>query len=401
MGNRTNGNWIGAERRPAADGDRFELQAVAGGAQPLGSWPRSRSLDLRDALEAAQGASAWAATPVGERCEVVARALDLLADDPDPDGISARATGLDAGELDEHMDALWTRLDGAADEDPWRGSRNPILCAPHWSEFFSGYADAILALEDGHTVCLVSSLPLPALADRLAETLQTAGVTPGAFNVLHDDQSGALRCASELAASGPVGGFCLSGPIDPPVAPVQSRTGRALPRKDLHFGAGLQSRVASENKPRREFRRLSRGAAFVGLDEDIEVAAERILQRGLGRPVLGGQLPGQAGLVTCDPRVFSRFTEALLMRLDTPEWAQKGLYCDPDVVRELLLARELGLDEGATLIAESGPWAGGSSPSESAGGSLGWLVFTNVEPTMRLAGLTRPAPMLLLMRGEA
>jgi hypothetical protein len=63
-------------------------------------------------------------------------------------------------------------------------------------------------------------------------------------------------------------------------------------------------------------------------------------------------------------------------------------------VRELERVRELGLDEGATLIAEGGP----ASRVENEWGNLFPLVFTNVEPGMRLARLERPMPVLLLQR---
>ncbi|MFT5050917.1 MAG: hypothetical protein ACI8QZ_002323 [Chlamydiales bacterium] len=398
LGDTANGNWIGGERRQAADGDRFVLRAAGSGADSLGSWPRSRSPELLDALNAAERAHAWAAMPMDVRCDLVSTALDLLAEDPDPQGVTARALGLSDAELRAHLDALWTRLDGAADADRWDGSSGAVLCAPHWSELFAGLADAVLALEDGHSVCLLSCSPLTGIADRLAQALHAAGLTPGAFSVLHDDGGGALRCAAELGASGLIAGFSLSGPGDPPA--MRSSPGPVRVRRDQAFGAGLSAQPDQVQEARSDFRHLSRAEVHVGLEEDLDAAAGRVLEAALGRSVLGGQLPGQAALVTCHARAFSEFTEALLGRLDREKMPIGGLYCDPDVARELLHARELGLDEGAALIGECGPAAERSSPSESPGGSLGWLVFTNVERTMRLASLTRPAPMLLLVRGE-
>jgi hypothetical protein len=60
-------------------------------------------------------------------------------------------------------------------------------------------------------------------------------------------------------------------------------------------------------------------------------------------------------------------------------------------------ARDLGLDEGATLIHED---AGVGSRRAGGGAILVRLVFTNVEPHMRVAALRRPMPLLSILRGD-
>ena len=67
---------------------------------------------------------------------------------------------------------------------------------------------------------------------------------------------------------------------------------------------------------------------------------------------------------------------------------------EADLPAFLEAARGLGLNEGATLIHESR----GGSPRTAGGGRIARLVFTNVEPKMRIWGLDRPAPLLLLSR---
>ena len=114
---------------------------------------------------------------------------------------------------------------------------------------------------------------------------------------------------------------------------------------------------------------------------------------------MSGQLPGQVGLVTVDPRRLSAFTEELLAALEVEHVAEPCLpFVDRGLGALLEGQRDLGLDEGATLIHEG--LMSGSRPSGQSA-KLARLIFTNVEPRMRLLASSRPAPILLLVREDA
>ena len=152
--------------------------------------------------------------------------------------------------------------------------------------------------------------------------------------------------------------------------------------------------------PELVFTRLASRREFVRYDDDPASRAREIARDAFGSSqTMSGQLPGQVGLVTVDARRLSAFTEELLTALEVEELAEP---CVPFLDRGLgaLLEgqRDLGLDEGATLIHEGFmPGSRGSGPSAK----LARLIFTNVEPRLRLCANSRPAPILLLVRDAA
>jgi len=149
----------------------------------------------------------------------------------------------------------------------------------------------------------------------------------------------------------------------------------------------------------------------VKLDADAPAAAREVVARAFGRSAtLSGQLPGSIGRVVCHERVFSRFSAELLALLDRDADVARPLVAlEPATIEHARRGRELGLDEGATLVFSptktrasddpAGPDAGiGLSRARMAEAILWPTVFTNVEEHMRVAWLGRPAPVLCLMR---
>jgi acyl-CoA reductase-like NAD-dependent aldehyde dehydrogenase len=133
---------------------------------------------------------------------------------------------------------------------------------------------------------------------------------------------------------------------------------------------------------------LANRSHVVGLEDDPTSAAALVIATGFGRSrALSGQAPGQTGRVLCHERVFSRFTAALLAALDTDRDVSRPIPPVDERARAYAVrVRDLGIDEGATLLHPrsfdvSGP-----------------IVFTNVDPFSRVAGLSRPAPCVCLMR---
>jgi acyl-CoA reductase-like NAD-dependent aldehyde dehydrogenase len=131
-------------------------------------------------------------------------------------------------------------------------------------------------------------------------------------------------------------------------------------------------------------------------DAEAALAVEQSIARGA---TLSAQFPGRTARILCPERLFSKFTEALLARLATSPDAREPLPAiEPDLAAYVRSAWELGLDEGATPLAG---WEDAPATRELGGeaSSRSWpCVFTNVESHIRLCRLTRPAPVLRLIR---
>jgi acyl-CoA reductase-like NAD-dependent aldehyde dehydrogenase len=123
-------------------------------------------------------------------------------------------------------------------------------------------------------------------------------------------------------------------------------------------------------------------------------AAARVLEQAVGRAAtLSGQFPGQVARVVCPERALSRFTGALLEALAAHAEAERPLApLDADLGDHVGSAWALGLDEGATPIHGTEPSRSGPQPV---------VVFTNVDPDLSLAQLSRPAPVLALIRAKS
>lgn len=368
-------NWIGARSCDAASGDGFELAATSDRARVLGRWPRSGRADVQAALAAAEsGRLAWRRTPRSERAHLLREAARALDAAPDPGGWIAARLSLEPSELAVHTEGLGPLLERAiADERPeHRGPSDGLaIHAPHWSEIVREPARRIFsALLAGEPVVLLSDRRLPMAADAIASALASAGLPPGVWSLLHDDGATALR---ELLSVAHVGAVCA-----------------AAPRAELQ-------RLASESKENRvlDLVPLRNTSHVVGLADDPHASAARVIEGAFGRArALSGQAPGQIGRVLCHERSFSTFTAALLAGLETGRDIQHPI--PPiDALAEIYASRvrELGIDEGATLLHPTTP-----EGAEENADRLGALVFTNVDPFLRLAALSRPAPCVCLMR---
>ncbi|MDB2576169.1 hypothetical protein N9Z54_03075, partial [Planctomycetota bacterium] len=151
-------------------------------------------------------------------------------------------------------------------------------------------------------------------------------------------------------------------------------------------------------------RRLSRQASLgveadpedAALPEgDLAEAAELVVEQAFGRGALGGFASDAVTSVLIRPDLFSAFTACLLETLEEtdedpwfapPPWVQR----DPrsQALRDLAGGRRRVLDEGATLIHER----------RLARQAPCGLIFTNVEPRMKLAGEMSVPGALFLVR---
>jgi acyl-CoA reductase-like NAD-dependent aldehyde dehydrogenase len=397
-------NWIAGGPRGPAGAGRVELGAPDSAS--LGSWPRSGAADVEQALEAAAaGGERWRARSRSERLEILSAAARALAAAPDPEGLAARALGLERAELAQALTGLAHVLRAAPDDDGGDGHEGeggpdprPLLLESHWSELFAPLGRRLFAaLAAGRPAVVIGAARLPMIADRFAAVLQAAGLDAGALAVLHDDGDTALRAA--LAG----GGFCAlraTGRADHLARLARAADDPATAPGFAAFGAGVLERPATVlclGTP-------ERARARVESDDDPVPRAREVAARSFGRvECLSGQGAGQVGMVEVAPRLLSRFTAALLDCLDArgpdaPGGFDRPLpFLEHDLADDLVAARELGLDEGATLIHEG---TASDSPSGRREARLVRLVFTNVEPDMRVLGLERPMPLLCLMRGS-
>ncbi len=379
---------------PARAGGRFAVLEATGEGAVLGEWPRSGADDVEDAVRTLQsGSLEWASRASGARQAMLSDALQILRGEPDPGECIARTLGLPPAEILRRAAHLPQRL-ALTDHDHAGGSPAAgglALVNRHWSELYVGACEALFSeLAVGRVVLLLGDACVPALAGRLAAALMEAGLPAGALAVLHDDADDTLRAA---LASGAFERVVASG--------HESRESALLRSIETLVGESAFGRgVVDMPLPALIFTRLESRRVRVGADDDSAQRAREVARAAFGSiQTMSGQLPDQVGVVTVDPRRLSAFTAELLLAVEVEEVAEPCLpFLDRGLGAFLEGQRDLGLDEGATLIHE-GPMAG-SRPS-GEGAKLARLIFTNVEPRMRLLASSRPAPILLIIREDA
>lgn len=432
------GNRIAGESLPAASGHAFETRARRFPWRGERRWPRSGPEDVERALAAAEDASrAWLGLGRARRLACLARAAEELAG-----AQAARALAGALGLEDRELGPLHSELDFRLREglELWRegperpGALPPVAFGVHWSELAAGalmrLAPRLLA---GHPVLVWSDPALPEGGVLLVRALERAGLPPGTAALLHDDLLGSLAYAGAR-----VPWLRLRGPGE-----RLGRLRRALP--GVPAGAG----------PELSLWPLQDATAVVLEAEAPDLRARELVLKALGRSgTLGGQMPGQVGRVICHQRLFSRFSEEFLHGLEAglgsaPE-RPSGAPAAPglDRVRPLLptldgdlpgyvrRAWDLGIDEGATPIHGGEPLVGlaeapalapepdcAVAPAElpakrtpelpfgagleeearhgRAPAVVRPVVFTNVDPDLRLARLRRPSPVVLLLRAAS
>ncbi len=362
-------NWIDGEARESVSGAWYEL-SEADSQGDLGRWPRSNGDDLELALDAARAAEpAWRELGTGAREDRLRACAADFVDAPDPDGLGARALGLDEEEARDHRDGLAYAVDAALTGAPdlARGTlgarEGPCLLAPSWAATWDAPARAaFFALRAGRPVILAPDGSLPVVGDALRRAL--ADLPPGVFQVLHDDGRTLVRASLDVPSSR------LSS-----VVVAQERSGPVAER----------AAHVEVVPPRRSSR-------VVDPDLDLRHEAQRVIDDAIGRArALSGSRPGQVGRVLVPERAFSRFGELLLEELESSAAAASPLESALRAQRTALEnAFALGLDEGATAVF--------TGPGREH--RLFPVVFTNVERGMRIARLAGPCGLLLLLRAH-
>ena len=408
-------NLVGGRPHRTTDGRR-EVRAACAPFEPLGTFPVSGPAAVQEALEVLRAAP-WQARPWAERVRLLERAARALGEAEH--GAVARRLGLDLEELAPHAvrsagigGGIPAGPENGGDGGPGGpggpgGNGGIALVAPDWSELFCGtWHSVALELARGRAVLLCADPRVPHVAEEIVRALLAAGVPDEALALLH----GATEEALDAALADPsVTSVRASGP-----APRIARLRRAAEAGRHEAALLVPSSSACELAP----------------DADLAAAAADVVERAFGRSrALFGQLPGHVARVFVPERLFSRFTDLLLERLEASEpWRRPLPLIDAEALARVRTAWALGLDEGATLIAGGGvpgvapgPPAPGDRPEalaagdelpasgaagEAAGGAgprdLRVLptVFTNVELDMDLARRPEPQPVLSLLRSR-
>lgn len=369
MPSQSQANLLAGEWRPATRGASF---AVPSGATEV-LWPQSSGEDVAAAWRAARSAApAWRRLAPGRRQELLlALAQELERDETLVQSLGARFQ-LEPDELAGHFAGLERGLRALFERPAPSGEGGVVWCASDWRELqrapFLDLARECLA---GRVLVLVSDAHMPELGQRLAQAASAVGFPPGVFGLLH----GAARELLQLALSKAEGNegctLVASGSVE-----------RMIELRRLEDSSGVQARL----------RALRCGVHEVDPGRALEESAAEALERAFGRgTTLTGQLPGALGRVYCPARLFSRFTELCLERLEAGLAGAAVAQIDDEAVARVRAAWELGLDEGATCI------AGGDGDGSSR--ILPPTVFTNVESYMASAKRQDPMPVLCLLRG--
>lgn len=345
----------------------FEL-AEADGRTPIARYPRSNDDDLGLALDAARAAErAWLALGAGARHDVLRAAADRLLDAPDPEGRARLALGFDGDELDRHLRGFDAALvdglksGGELARGPVGAREGPCFLAPSWgSGWHAPMRTALFALRAGRPVVFAPDGRLACLGDALRDAC--ADLPRGVVQVLHDDGRTLARAAAARA--------------DLPTAVLGEE------RADAAAASAAHVVVA----------RARRASVVVDPALDLDAQVERALDAAIGRArALSGSRSGQVARIVAPERAFSRVVDLVLARVESSRDATHPLPLASRVQAPVLeSALGLGLDEGATAVLT------GSSGEPS----LLPVVFTNVEPSMRVARWSTPCALLVLVRAR-
>ncbi len=293
-------------------------------------------------------------------------AAALRADASLAEGV-ALSLGLELEEARNWLDRDLFQFEQALEllRDAGEGAaRGPGVFVADWSDGIGALAARISrALLARDPIVLIADARMPWGVHALAQALFSAGLDDAALTVLWDDTHTLLRAATSdprwawLRVAGQAGRLAqLRGSVHPALElalwPIANRS------------------LALAN------------------DFDPAQAARAAIEQSFGRTVtLSGQFPGHVARVICPERRFAAFTQAVLAQLEQadPRGTVPGI--EADFSSDLEAAWRLALDEGACPIFGE---VQGALP----------LVFTNVDPAMRLVRERRPRPLLCLIRAK-
>ncbi|HEY1351358.1 MAG TPA: aldehyde dehydrogenase family protein [Ktedonobacteraceae bacterium] len=376
-------NFIGGKWQNASSGETFISTNPACTTEVIGRYQQSDPGDLAEAVEAAiQAQPAWEATPAPVRGEILYRtALILQQRLEELAQLMTREMGKvlketrgdvqTAIDVAKFMAGEGRRAEGATipsalPEKLCLTLRHPVgivgiitpwnfpLAIPAWKTF-----PALLA---GNAVVLKPASDTPALALKLAEVLQEAGLPAGVFNVLTGPGS---SLGHAMAGHAKIDMISLTGSTEVG-RQVAEICGRDLRRCALELGG--------------------KNAVVVLEDANLDLAAESISWAAFGTT---GQRCTATSRVIVQQNALKGFTQRLVAHAEKlrignglDPASEMGPLVNLGRVRAVHEYTEIGRREGATLL------TGGTALSDgehSAGAFYRPTIFTNVTPEMRIA----------------
>jgi alpha-ketoglutaric semialdehyde dehydrogenase len=375
-------NHIGGRWVPARSGRTFTDSNPANG-EVLGEFPASGPEDVNDAVEAAASAyPAWRLTPAPRRAEILFRAGEIMrARKQDLARAMTREMGKvlteAGGDVQEGIDMAFhaagegRRMHGVTTPsempDKWTMSvRVPIgvvgVITPWNFPFAIPTWKLMPALVAGNTAVFKPATDTPELAWHLASILEEAGLPGGVLNLVFGSGS---QVGDPLVADPRVPGLSFTGSTE--------------------VGLGIATRAGALGK-RTALEMGGKNAVIVMDDADLALATEAILWSAFGTT-------GQRCTACSRVLVHERVHDELVQRLaDGARGLRLGDGLDPATQVGPLIHRgqvervqayvEIGLEEGATLV------AGGVPATEGAlakGCFFRPTVFAGVRPGARIA----------------
>ena len=376
-------NYIGGTWVPSSTNETFVSRNPANVDEELGSFPRSRSVDVDKAVAAAADAYAsWHRVPVPERADYVLRVgLILEKRKEELSELMTREMGKtlreSRGDVQEGIDfCLYMAGEGrrffgntVPAELPSKFSmtlRHPIgvvglitpwnfpIAIPLWK-----IAPALIA---GCTAVFKPAEDTPLLATLLVQVFEEVGLPPGVLNLIHGFGE---ECGEPLVQHPDVRAISFTGSLEVG-RHVNEVCGRLMKRCSLELG--------------------SKNALIVMPDADIDLAVEAAAW---GAFATSGQRCTATSRLLVHPDVKASFTDGLVSRV---KGMKVGSGLDPavelaPVINEKQKARVLeyigvGKSEGAIVLTggeelTGGDWAKGSFIAPT--------VFDGMQPEMRIA----------------
>jgi len=392
-------NFVGGEWVPAREGGTFESRNPAHPEEILGMFQHSTDADVDAAMDAAEAARAdWANTPAPERGLILNRVADLLQErrediatviSREMGKVFAEANGFDiqaAINTARQMVGEGRRMLGHTMPSELRDKfamvvREPMgivgaitpwnlpILLPSWKLF--------PALLCGNTVVFKPAEDTPLSSVLLLRVLEDAGVPPGVVNMItgYGHEIGEHFVTHPNLNMVSFTGSMAVGRL------IASQAGQHLKKVSLELG--------------------SKNAVVVMDDAELETALQGCLWGGFGT---SGQRCTAGSRVVVHAGIYDEFLEAFLAQAKA---IKVGDGLDPatqvgPLVNEKQLNRvhdyiEVGKAEGATVL------TGGRKLQDEMGGGYFYepTIFTDVEPSMRIAQEEIFGPVVCVMRAES
>ena len=390
-------NYIGGRWVAARGGERFERENPATG-EPTGSYPRSQTEDVRDAVCAAQeAAKKWRAMPAPRRGEILFRAGEILLREKERFARDlteemgkvlkeARGDIQEAIDMTYYMAGEGRRAFGQTTPSELpdkfamsvRAPVGVVGCITPWNFPMAIPSWKMMpAIVTGNTVVFKPSQFSPKSAYNLVKTLEDAGLPPGVVNLVFGE--GAEVGAAVIENAG-VDLISFTG---------SNAVGKQIAIQCAELGKPVSLEMGGKN------------AIIVMDDADVPLALDGVIWSAFGTT---GQRCTAASRVIVQSGVYDEFAERLVQRAERlrlgnglDEATDVGPVVNTSQLHKIDSYMGVGRDEGATLA------CGGATTNVGDLGSGYFFqptVFTDAKPGMRIAQEEIFGPVTALIRVE-